>query len=478
MASSTSSGQSTSDEYQNQKKNVMFKLKNNQLDAVDLYNLASLLASWASNESLPVCLLCQTEKARNNGFGLGHLIPHSILKESGLKSFVHVNQGKESGPSNMGYKAFCSGCEQRFSHLGEVNFNPKLFKLFHEKQNELIEANVCDSDGNSWLYFCLVSIVWRCLCFVPSCQIYLEILEYLRSFLLSYPDLDPKVRDIDSRVTFYVFAPNSELESKCQEDNEAYKRYFDQMYTATFKNFINDSNINEIIVAAWIFMGPIHILMTYKSIVYVNADIPMQLLFGMSKEDFDAAKQSCVFKRTDEKIVINNKQDRFFPMSVYPTVVQFGNDAMSQTTRIPPPKNVALASSVIQASKLFLLPKDVECDKDTGFKLPPKRFKETFRHSPKEFKGNIVGARRGRSEKIVFVCFQEAIKYSGPNGEPMHGPLAMALNIDDHGKVSYLEDVHIPTIDKCDGQDLNQIPYREDIEKIINALRKDGIAMW
>ena len=59
----------------------------------------------------------------------------------------------------------------KFSDEGEVNLNPQLFQPFHEKQNDSIEVDVCDNDGNRpWLYFCLISIIWRCLCFVPSCQ--------------------------------------------------------------------------------------------------------------------------------------------------------------------------------------------------------------------------------------------------------------------------------------------------------------------
>ena len=467
MSSSTNSGVSTNDEYQNQRDKVILQFKNNQLEAVDLYTLASLLASWKSNASLPVCLLCQKEKPGKNGFGLGHLIPHSILKESALKSFVHLSQGKESGLSNMGYRAFCSGCEQRFSGQGEVNFNPKLFEPFHENQNDPIEVNVCDNDGNPWLYFCLISIVWRCLCFVPSCQIYIEMLEYLRSFLLNYPNLDPQCRDIDSKVKFYVFAPNSELESECKGDNEAYKRYFDQLYTARFE--CDDPGI-VMFAAAWVYMGPIHILMTWCK---VNGGRGRP--FDISREDLDEAEEElCVFKRTDKTICIKNKQKRFFPMSVYPDIVKWGNGVISKTLRIPSKDNVTLEPLVIQATNLPLLPKAVQYV--TGcFKLPDQ-FKKTFCYTEEYF--TIVGARRGEREQIVFVCFQEAIKHSSPDGKPVHGPLAMALNVDDNGKLSYLKDVNIPSKEKCNGQDLNQIPYKVHIEAIIDALKKDGTAKW
>ena len=129
MASSTTSTVETDEVYFTKRAEVQLRIENNQIKAVDLYSLAPLLARWRSNDTFPVCLLCQTSVAEGE-FGLGHLIPNSILKQCELKYFVDVNQGKESSVSRMGYRAFCSECEGRFSNHGEVNLNSKLSSHF------------------------------------------------------------------------------------------------------------------------------------------------------------------------------------------------------------------------------------------------------------------------------------------------------------------------------------------------------------
>jgi hypothetical protein len=59
MASSTTSTVLTVQEYIAKKEEVLSQISNKKIKAVDLYILASLLARWRSNETLPVCLLCQ-----------------------------------------------------------------------------------------------------------------------------------------------------------------------------------------------------------------------------------------------------------------------------------------------------------------------------------------------------------------------------------------------------------------------------------
>ena len=103
----------------------------------------------------------------------------------------------------MGYRAFCSKCEGRFSDHGEViNLNSKVVKPFYKNQDEAIEVDarvdVRDNvNGNPWLYFCFISIVWRCLCFNQHAKdVLFNTLECLREFLLKYPNYD---HDIDSK---------------------------------------------------------------------------------------------------------------------------------------------------------------------------------------------------------------------------------------------------------------------------------------
>ena len=148
MATSSSKTSVPETEYHKKKSEVVEQIRNKSVKPEDLYILATLLTIYASNDSLPLCLLCQKNEARKS-FQLGHLIPHSILKTGGIKYFADLNQGKESGPSNMGYKAFCAECEDRFNKNGEAYLNKQFFKPFYEKQDEAITFNVSDN-GQPW----------------------------------------------------------------------------------------------------------------------------------------------------------------------------------------------------------------------------------------------------------------------------------------------------------------------------------------
>ena len=384
-----------------------------------------------------------------------------------MKQFVDVNQGKESSVSRMGYRAFCSKCEGRFSNHGEVHLNPRFFKQFYENQDKAIEVDVRDNvNGNPvpWLYFCFISIVWRCLCFNQHAKdVLFNTLECLREFLLKYPNYD---HDIDSKMNLFVFAPNSQLESKWKEDNETCKRFFDR----TFAAICDFSNSDH--TAAWVLMGPIHILMIYKS-----EDDDLHGLFGLTKADLDSAKEFCIIKSTDDKISIRKKQARFFPMSMYPGIVDLGKKVLSDTVRVPS-KKTAIDSTLppVQATHLFLLPQSVSYT-DGNFSIPKSHYQTTFFHNQTGLK--IVGARRSNSsngEKIIFVALEGSIKYVDDDGQNKTGPLAMALNVGDDGKVSYLKGVNIPPKEKVGGQDLNKIRYKQIIEK--DQLIKGDVAKW
>ncbi len=247
MATSSSKTSVPETEYDKKKSEVVGQIRNKSIKPEDLYILATLLTIYASNDSLPLCLLCQKNEAKKP-FQLGHLIPHSILKTGGIKYFADVIQGKESGPSNMGYRAFCAECEGRFSKNGEVYLNEQFFKPFYEKQDEKITRCVLNKDGQPWFYFSILSIVWRCLCFVPDSKRILSTLEYLRSFILDYPN-QTNQSDIDSKVTLYVFAPNCELENKLNDDNETYKCFFYGLYNGGVLGYINNN------VLVWVFHG-------------------------------------------------------------------------------------------------------------------------------------------------------------------------------------------------------------------------------
>ena len=346
---------------------------------------------------------------------------------------------------------------------GMAHLNPNFFKPFHKNQNQPIEVSVRDINGNPWLYFCLISIVWRCLCFIPRAKEFLNTLEYLREFILKYPNY----HDIDSKVTLFVFAPNSQLESKCKEDNQTYKRFFDDMYTARF-DYDNPNN-----TAAWVFMGPIHILMIYKS---TGGDLGGP--FELCQQDLNQAKQSRImYQGTDTKFSIGNKHVRFFPMTSYSAIISFGLEDLSRTLRVRPSKTTATDSTLtpMPLTYLPLLPKSVSYD-DRDFSFP-EFYQRTFSHSLPGIL-TIVGARKSKGDKIVFVAFETALEYVEDGENIKTGPIAMALNVNDNGKVSYLKDVLIPPKDKVCGLDLNKIPNQFAIEKLMNELVKDGIATW
>jgi hypothetical protein len=327
------------------------------------------------------------------------------------------------------------------------------------------------------------------LCFIPRAKEFLNTLEYLREFILKYPNY----HDIDSKVTLFVFAPNSQLESKCKENNQTYKRFFDDMYTARF-DYDNANN-----TVAWVFMGPIHILMIYKS---TGGDLGGP--FELSEQNLNQAKQSCIkstggdlggpfelsqqdlnqvkqsrimYQGTDTKFSIGNKHERFFPMTSYSAIISFGLADLSRTLRVRPSKTTATDSTLtpMPLTYLPLLPKSVSYD-DGVFSFP-EFYQRTFSHNLPGVL-TIVGARKGKGDKIVFVVFETALEYVEDGENIKTGPIAMALNVNDNGKVSYLKDVLIPPKDKVCGLDLNKIPNQFEIEKLMNELVKDGIATW
>ena len=420
--------------------------------------LASFLAKWESNKSLPVCLLCQRAQAPEKGFPLGHLIPHSILRQSKLSMFADVCNGKESGIARMGYRAFCSVCEDVFCKYGERHLNPKFFKKFHDQQDN--ELTVDFGENGNWLYFAIISIVWRCLCFMPYCKSFSEILEDLRKFLDINSDYHD---DIDSRVRIYLFAPNNELESKLKAGNEAYTNFFQEMYTVGFCDVDSDNGSHMYV---WVFMGPIHILMTYSS----TDGIPWPPM--ITKEDLDNA-ECCRLKYTDKTFCVKKKQERFFPLSMYEPIITFGRNAISQTIRI---KKKEEKSFVIGATQVMLLPKYVKYE-NGNFSIP-EHFTAKFFCFLQLSNTSILGAcSRRKNERVIFIALENVV-IDRENDETKNGPLAMALKVNDGGKVSYLDGVHVPSKDECDGYDFSEIPFKDFIEKTIEELIKSGKAKW
>ncbi|CAB4031306.1 Hypothetical predicted protein [Paramuricea clavata] len=165
-------------------------------------------------------------------------------------------------------------------------------------------------------------------------------------------------------------------------------------------------------------------------------------------------------------------------MSVYTAVVNIGKEAFSDTTRVHLSKKRETDSTLppVPATHLFLLPKSANYA-NGNFSIP-KSCQTTFSSGDRVPGMKIVGARRGKNEKIIFVALEGAIV----SGENKTGPLAMALNVDLDGngkvKVSYLKGVYIPPAEKVCGLDLTEIRCKQKIEETIDQLIEDGVAKW
>lgn len=429
--------------YEQLKKYVINQKKNKKLEPIDLYKLASLLPRWKPNDKLPVCLLCRDSSKQPSG--LGHIIPHSVLKEAGLDKFLDYNRGAEAGISRMGYYAFCGDCESKFQQ-GEVSFNPEFFKKLVKNPKEKIEVKATKllNDKNfPWLYYTLISIFWRSLCFTPECDQHIKVLECLREYLL---DWEASSETLNKKVKLFLFAPNSEIEDKLAKVSEVYSRYFYKMFHSSFHK--DPSQTEPDALQGWLYCGPLHVAMIY------------------SEEDFKAVKhhlsadlvkweENSLLTTESQTFTIEAHSSRYFPVSLYDQIVKWGSSIMSSTTRLPSAgKDSTSSSPVVEATHLHLLPKDVSYDATNdqfGFSSVIFKERTVIKTGPFTFER----VKRG-SEKILFVAIKGALK----NG----GEVAIGLNVDPGGTVSYMKGVHIP---QAVSADLKEIPFKEQIEKFI-----------
>ena len=201
------------EEYEYLKKKVIEQKKlPGEVSPADLYKLAVLMSRWAATDDLPMCLLCRES---NKKLKKGHIYPLSVLKTLEIKGeqrYTDIFRGAElQGASNCAYSVFCGDCEKIFQQ-GENYFNKKFFKPFCGNVGGQHKISVTETRSESsfpWLYYCLISIIWRVLCFVPKIKdngTCIEVLESLRSYLLDWKN--------DGTVKLFLFAPNSEVDKK------------------------------------------------------------------------------------------------------------------------------------------------------------------------------------------------------------------------------------------------------------------------
>ena len=420
------------------------KKRGEEVSPGDMYELAPLMARWAITDRLPICLLCR--KLDSKPKTLGHIIPHSVLKEAGRDmAFDHI-RGAEVPVSKLGYRAFCEGCEKVFQR-GEVYFNKEFFGPFLANVDGKIEINVTN-DSFPWLYFCLISIIWRLLCFVPhenSTCIPIQALEYLRNYLLNW---EKETGEIDERVKLLLFSPSCEIDEMLK-DNEVNRRFFYEMFNGSiFSSPPKSPNV----LPVWFFCGPLHVNMVY-------------LGCGSTAECCVKGFEDSVLTTKTNKFTIEDKKTRIFPAEYYELVVKFGTSILSATSRLPSAgKKADSTSPVMKADYFHLLPKDVSYDRKLNiFGFSEDRFEKKGCHRRGAFCITEV-KRKGNNEKIVFVAILHGLK----NG----GEYAMGLNVNSDGTVQYMKDVNIPK--NVEGVNLSVPPFKETIEKLLKDLNLVG----
>ena len=431
-----------SKDYKELKESVIDQKKTGKLKPSDLYKLASLLARWKTTDKLPVCLLCRDLSKQPSQ--LGHIFPHSVLKEAGHDKFFDFIRGTEAGISRMGYHFFCPDCENIFKQ-GEDSFNPLFFKeLLKNPEKEIVVKATQDLKGKNfpWLYYTLISIVWRSLCVIPECVNFIEVLECLREYLLNW---EASKETVDTKVRLYLFAPNSKINEKLSADSEAY-RYFYDMFHAYFNRIISRDQTESInAYMGRVFCEPLHVYMTYS-----------EKNLALDKWEGSMLTTGRV------SFTIKDQDNRFFPVDQYDGIVEWGSKLLSSTTRLPSADKDSTSSSFkVQASELMVLPKDVSYDETNDeFALSSEIYKERSKMDVRQYSKTLtfVKAKRG-NEKILFV----AVKNSLCNG----GVVAVGLKFNDDGTVSYMKGVHIPTNLT---EYLTTPPFKQGIEEVIEEL--------
>ena len=433
-----------SKDYVELKKSVIDQKSQKKLEPSDLYKLASQLARWKATDKLPVCLLCRDLSKQPSQ--LGHIFPHSVLKAAGHDKFFDFIRGTEAGISRMGYYFFCSDCENIFKQ-GEDFFNHRFFKqLFENPEKKIVvtATEVLKGKNFPWLYYTLISIVWRALCVIPECVNFIEVLECLRKYLLNWEAFR---KTLGTKVKLFLFAPNSKIDEKLRGDSPVFHRYFYNMFDAVFCQQI-EPNARS----GWVFCGPLHVAMIYSE---------ENFKAFRNMEYFDEWELISMLTTKTVKFTIGDQDSRLFPEEYYNVIVDWGSKVLSSTARIPSADSDSASSSHdLQFVDLVLLPKDVSYDKTNDkFAFSSEIYKERSKVDVTQISKTLtfVKAKRG-NEKILFV----AVKGDLQNG----GVVAVGLEYKDDGTVGYMKEVNIP---KKVNKDLTTPPFKRVIETLIKV---------
>ena len=112
---------------------------------------------FLENKKNKFCILCR--KRNREDVALSHIIPHSVLKSSGMDIHSISPSGKEVGHSNLGYRGYCKACERMLSVEGEQRFNPAIHEPLVSDFNSAVRIE--ERGDIASIYHCAFSIWWR-----------------------------------------------------------------------------------------------------------------------------------------------------------------------------------------------------------------------------------------------------------------------------------------------------------------------------
>ena len=442
------------EEYEHLKKKVIEQKKlPGEVSPADLYKLAVLMSRWAATAHLPMCLLCRES---NKKLQKGHIYPNSVLEtleKKGEQRYTDIFRGAEwQGASKCAYHVFCGDCEKIFQQ-GENYFNKKFFASFCENVGGQHKISVTETRSESsfpWLYYCLISIIWRALCFVPKIKddgTCIEVLEYLRSYLLDW-----KKVEID-RVKLFLFAPNCEVDKKLEAGSEVNKVFFYEwaFFTTELLKMCQNPNETNKFLSGWLFLGPLHVFMLYSEDNFA---------FMEGYKTFEEWKENSSLTPETNEFTIPDKEGRIFPVDFCDKIIELGALVASVKARQPSAdQNYNNGSRVLDAVFGHWLPKDISYDRVRDrFSFNTNMFVEK---DQRELKMKIVKAeRKANKEQILFVVVQGVV-----NGT---GELAMGLHVNADGTVEFMKGVNVPK--RAFGWNSNDPPFKNTIEGLLRDL--------
>lgn len=443
------------EEYEQLRKKVIdLKRLSEEVSPADLYKLALLMSRWAPTAELPLCLLCRRS---NKKLRKGHIFPKSVLEtleskaeKEGKASIIYMDHSRGAqiqGASSCAYRVFCGDCEQVFQQ-GEVHFNNNFFAPLCVNVGGKHEISVTLEESSfPWLYFCLISMIWRSLCFVPDMKddkTCIEVLEYLRSYLLDWKNVN-----IDGRVALFLFVPNCEVDEKLVAGSEINKWWFYNWLFFTTEIIKNhDKTIN--FLSGWLILGPLHVVMLYR-------DDISALVEGY--DFFKGWKETSSLTPETNRITIPDKEGRFFPVAVGDSIIQLGKLVASSKTRLPLAGQTCTNDSPsLRAAFQHWLPKDISYVRDRGRFSFNNFFEEKWE---KELKMKIVKAERKKNkEEILFVVVQDVVNEKGE--------LAMGLHVNADGTVEFMKGVNVPK--SSFNWNSNDPPFKNTIQGFLKDL--------